>query len=787
MILWKTIYWSAKYEKARLSSPSRAELLALQAKAAKDSPWLALPFAVMINTRYDGKAAYPSILPQWERCREPEAPWALLALANTLEQMDIAVYEHWRALSDLLGQRAASFAAQSPMANTAAHLPAGDAAFITDEAAVSLDDFSSPDGLLAGLALLKACHLEALPCRPFARTGHNLFLAARPAPSAAQARYAKIPAPGADACPNPGHGQNTDEATLRGRAAAIWAELFKLWGDELLLPPISRCPESGRDPAVPASGCTEKGCIPAASTPGGSENTLTLLHKTPRSLVFELPGDALYDTEEYEIRVNGTFLRKDSRMVAVLHGLLPDTVQEIRLSRKGKPDLTLTAKTEPETATLNVRRFGARGDGAADDTGAIQAAIFSCPPGGRVYIPRGVYRIRNLFLKSNLVLEIGRGAVLQGFQSRDAFPVLPGRTPCFDGSEGFCASGEYLLGVWEGNPLDSMASLLAGIDLENLVICGEGVIDGGGCFGTWWRNPQNTCRPFRPRMLYLVRCRNVTVQGIRIQNSPSWNLHPFFCDKIRFYGIELASPGNSQNTDGIDPESCQDVEIAGVHFSVGDDCIAIKSGKIYLGRAYKRPSKNIRVRHCLMEKGHGAVTIGSEIAGGVYDVSVSKCLFLDTDRGLRIKTRRGRGALCVVDGISFDRISMDRVKAPFVVNCFYFCDPDGMSDYVASKEPLPADERTPEICRLSFTNIRCRNAHWSGVYLYGLPERKIREAHLENIDIFFAPDAEWGTPAMMRDCPKVCRLGILAENIEKLRMKNVRIDGKEISTDSYTP
>ena len=143
--------------------------------------------------------------------------------------------------------------------------------------------------------------------------------------------------------------------------------------------------------------------------------------------------------------------------------------------------------------------------------------------------------------------------------------------------------------------------------------------------------------------------------------------------------------------------------------------------------------------------------------------------------------------LCVVDGISFDRISMDRVKAPFVVNCFYFCDPDGMSDYVASKEPLPADERTPEICRLSFTNIRCRNAHWSGVYLYGLPERKIREAHLENIDIFFAPDAEWGTPAMMRDCPKVCRLGILAENIEKLRMKNVRIDGKEISTDSYTP
>ncbi len=398
-----------------------------------------------------------------------------------------------------------------------------------------------------------------------------------------------------------------------------------------------------------------------------------------------------------------------------------------------------------------MRRFGARGDGNADDTIAIQTAIMSCPRNIAGCTYRRIYRIRNLFLKSDIVLELGKGAILQGFQQREEFPVLPGHIKTCDGQ------GEYILGTWEGNPLTSMASLINGIDVENVVMCGEGTVDGGGNFEIWWVKEKNGYPPYRPKMFFFNRCKNMTIQGIHLKNSPSWNIHPFFSEKIRIYNITLESPDLSHNTDGIDPESCEDVEIAGVHFSVGDDCIARKSGKIYMGNHYRIPSRDICIRQCLMEKGHGAVTIGSEISGGVYGVTVTKCLFLDTDRGLRIKTRRGRGMHSIVDGISFDQIRMERVKSPFVVNCFYFCDPDGMSDYVASQKPLPLDERTPQIKKLRFSNIVCCDAHYTGVCIYGLPEQKVEEVEMDTVTISFAPNAEAGIAAMMRECVPTCR------------------------------
>lgn len=124
-------------------------------------------------------------------------------------------------------------------------------------------------------------------------------------------------------------------------------------------------------------------------------------------------------------------------------------------------------------------------------------------------------------------------------------------------------------------------------------------------------------------------------------------------------------------------------------FSLGDDCIAVKSGKIYMGKKYKTPSENIHIRQCLMENGHGAVTVGSEMAGGVKNLVVEECRFYDTDRGLRIKTRRGRGKDAVLDQIIFRKIDMDQVMTPFVINCFYFCDPDGKTEFVQSREKMP--------------------------------------------------------------------------------------------------
>lgn len=496
-----------------------------------------------------------------------------------------------------------------------------------------------------------------------------------------------------------------------------------------------------------------------------------ILHKTARTAVIELPGDGLYETEPYEIWVNGTFLRNDTGMILILNALSPGTLYDVCFKRADWGEVSLHFETAEEFVTLNVRSFGAKGDGAADDTGAIQAAVMSCPPKSRVYIPAGTYRIRPLFLKSNLVMELGKGAVLKACQERSDYAFLPGIVQSFD------EQSEYNIGSWEGNPLDSMVSILTGIHVENVVICGEGTIDGGADFDNWWIGEPNKYPPYRPRMIFLNGCNNIVIQGIQIKNSPSWNVHPYFSENIRIYGITIESPDCSHNTDGIDPESCRQVDIAGVHFSVGDDCIALKSGKIYMGRTYKQPCEEIWIRHCLMEKGHGAVTIGSEIAGGVRDVTVSSCQFRDTDRGLRIKTRRGRGKDSVIDRITFEHVRMERVKSPFVVNCFYFCDPDGKSDYVACQDSLPADERTPEIKRLSFSDIICTDACHTGICIYGLPEKKVESVVMKDVHITYDPQAEIGTAAMMRECRLTCRQGIYAQNVKELVLEHIQLDG----------
>ncbi|BCJ92569.1 polygalacturonase [Anaerocolumna cellulosilytica] len=496
---------------------------------------------------------------------------------------------------------------------------------------------------------------------------------------------------------------------------------------------------------------------------------LKILNLLARSITVELEGDTPYEREQYEVWINGTCVKTDTKMVLLLRDLKPATKYELALKQDGQSIAETTFVTEEESYTLNVRQFRAKGDGITDDTQALQAAILCCPPKGRVFIPKGTYKFRNLFLKSNIVLELGKGAVLSAYSERDKFPVLPGTIESYDGES------EYNLGSWEGNPLDSMASILTGIDLEHVVICGEGTIDGGGNFDVWWVAGVNQNPPYRPRMMFFNRCKDIIIEGITIQNSPSWNLHPYFSEDIKIYGITLLSPDSSHNTDGIDPESCTNVDIAGVHFSVGDDCIAIKSGKIYMGRKHKKPCRNINIRHCFMERGHGAVTIGSEIAGGVKDVLVSCCKFYHTDRGLRIKTRRGRGKDSIIDGIVFDRIVMDEVKSPFVVNCFYFCDPDGRTEYVGTQEKLPVDERTPSVKSLHFKNIVCKNAHHTGVCIYGLPEQKIESIVMENIDISYSSEATKGIAAMMLACEPTSRLGIFARNVKSLVLENVNL------------
>ena len=309
----------------------------------------------------------------------------------------------------------------------------------------------------------------------------------------------------------------------------------------------------------------------------------------------------------------------------------------------------------------------------------------------------------------------------------------------------------------------------------------EGILDGkaGKEEGNWWNNPKVMNIAFRPRMIFLNQCENIVVQGITVQNSPSWNIHPFFSNHLHFLDLSVLNPKDSPNTDGLDPESCRDLEIAGVYFSLGDDCIAVKSGKIYMGAKYRTPSEDITIRQCCMRDGHGSVTIGSEMAGGVKNLIVKDCLFLHTDRGLRIKTRRGRGKDAIIEGVLFDNIHMDHVMTPFVANSFYFCDPDGHTEYVRTKEALPVDDRTPDIRSLTFRNIQADNCHVAAAFFYGLPEQKIGRVEMSNVRVNYAAETQTGVPAMMEGVEPMTRSGLFAANIKTLVLHNVEIQGQD--------
>ena len=500
---------------------------------------------------------------------------------------------------------------------------------------------------------------------------------------------------------------------------------------------------------------------------------IRLIMKTARSVTFELDDGGTYETvEKYRLFLNNVEQKETNTVITSLYDLKPDTEYVLDVQNQSGVSVgTASFRTDEEFVTINVKELGAVGDGVSDDTNFIQAAIMACPPKSRVLIPKGKYKITSVFLRSGINLEIAKGAELLAETDRNRFVKFPGLIESYDEKE------EYNLGTWEGNPLPMFAGIVCGINVSDVKLYGEGVINGCASTDNWWNNPKVMVGAFRPRMLFLNHCEKIQVQGLTFCNSPAWVIHPYFSDNLLFAGLKVQNPQQSPNTDGLDPESCRKVEILGVHFSLGDDCIAVKSGKVYMGKKHKKPSEDVHVSHCLMENGHGAVTVGSEIGAGVRNMVVEKCRFSHTDRGLRIKTRRGRGEDSILDKIVFRDIEMDHVMTPFTANAFYFCDPDGRTEYVQSREKYPIDDRTPAMKNFLFENIHASNCHVAAAFFEGLPEQKIEKIEMRNCSISFAEEAKADVPIMSNGVEPCTKHGLHATNVEKLILDNVVIEG----------
>lgn len=383
--------------------------------------------------------------------------------------------------------------------------------------------------------------------------------------------------------------------------------------------------------------------------------------------------------------------------------------------------------------TLNVRNFGAVGDGQTKDTDAIAAAVAACAKagGGTVYFPAGTYLTGPITMQSHMTLYVGAGATILGSPVYDDYPRRELRL--------------------EGTTKDLPLSLIFAENAENISIKGEGTIDGNG--SAWWGKwsawggvigmahykgvdnltpgeraefdeAQRLSAPGRPRLVEFIECKRILVDGVTLQNSPMWTLHPLFCEDVTINNVRLFNPPKSPNTDGINPDSCKYVRITNCHIDVGDDCITIKSGLDEEGRRTGRPCEQVAISNCTMVHGHGGVVIGSEMSGGVRDVSVSNCVMTRTNVGFRMKTKRGRGN--VVENVSVSNLVLNQVKAPLHITMHYGC--GGLMP------PEPVSDRTPAFRDIVISNVHARDCEMAG-QCYGLAERNIENVILSDVRI----------------------------------------------------
>lgn len=501
---------------------------------------------------------------------------------------------------------------------------------------------------------------------------------------------------------------------------------------------------------------------------------IEVLYCGSSSACFEIKGQSPYTCgSAYTVLVDGVKKTEGETNVFSLYGLKPDARYRVSVQFASGEEENLEIATVPEACCINVKDFGAVGDGIHEDTGAIQAAVNFLPENGRLLFPDGTYLLCPVALKSHITLELCEKTVLLGSARRERYPIIP--AAAVDPVSG----KELPLAGFEGLEQNAYQSLLQASFAEDITIVGKGTIDGNGQNGDWWKD-FHSFPAARPRVLFFNRCKHVTLHGVTVSNGPSWHIHPFFSEDFSMLDCFVTAPKVSPNTDGIDPESCDGVRIIGCRFSVGDDCIAIKSGKLDMARKYQKPADHHVIRNCLMEFGHGAVTLGSELSAGIRNLSVTDCRFHATDRGLRIKTRRGRGKESLITNVLFDNIRMDKVLTPVVINMWYnCCDPDRNTEYVWSRSSLPVDDRTPHLGSFAFRNMECTDAEVAACYIDGLPESPIDEVTLENIQVTFAKNARPAVPAMQNFAKEHCRLGLYLDNVRKIRIRQVRLKGAE--------
>jgi len=420
--------------------------------------------------------------------------------------------------------------------------------------------------------------------------------------------------------------------------------------------------------------------------------------------------------------------------------------------------------------TVNIKDFGAVNGGFILNTKAFADAIDAVTKkgGGKVIIPPGIWLTGPIILKSNIELHAETGALIKFSPDKNLYPIIE---TSFEG-----------LNTWR------CISPIYGKNLENIAFTGNGVWDGsgevwrqvkkskltdsqwkqivasGGVLNekkdTWYpsetfmkaaigadqniRLDLKTKEDFeaihdflRPVLVSIQNSKRVLFDGPVFQNSPAWNIHPLMVEDLIVRNVTVRNPWYSQNGDGLDVESCKNVLIENSSFDVGDDAICIKSGKDKDGRERGIPCENIIVKNNIVYHGHGGVTVGSEMSGGVKNLHVSNCTFIGTDVGLRFKSNRGRGG--IVENIYISDIFMTDIPSQAISFDLYYGG-KSIAETLAeggnkiNTKVVPVNEETPQFKNILIKNITIKGAQ-QAVFLQGLPEMNLQNIELSNLII----------------------------------------------------
>jgi polygalacturonase len=377
---------------------------------------------------------------------------------------------------------------------------------------------------------------------------------------------------------------------------------------------------------------------------------------------------------------------------------------------------------------FNILDYGAKNDGSARATGAIRSAIQAAKAagGGTVFVPAGKYVTGPIELVSNLVFEIDPGAVLKFDPDRSEITYTKGRL--------------------EGTECITPAPLIGGHDLENVTIRGRGTITADNA--QWlalMRQPDiadarkiwmginralNLKQPvppedfrkaapsLRPSFIRTMESKNILIEGLHIVGSSMWTVHILYSQNVTIRDLIIETfPG--ANTDGIDIDSSQDVRISNCYLDTGDDAICLKSGKDADGLRVNRPTANVAITNCTVHHGHGAVVLGSETSGGFHNIVASNIVCQGTEKGVRIKSTRGRGG--VIENVRFDHWTMDSVAEAINVTNYYTRGPEE-----------PVSQRTPIFRNIAISNMTINHSPLM-INIEGLVEMPVTGLQISNV------------------------------------------------------